>query len=125
VLADIRVVLLAARPESYDTPGPIEVSVYEGFPGAVKDKWGLPTLMLSDVREFFEWTETHGRALLDRFETLRNQAHRRFDELPDEGGAAFAETMRLVVEESPIRIFKEEIGKETYKRIIGQHLSRK
>src|SRR5271169_4226862 len=37
--------------------------------------------MLADVRVFFEWVESYGRAQLDRFEALRIRAHRSFDEL--------------------------------------------
>jgi hypothetical protein len=128
VLADIRVVLMAAAiagPTAYDVPGPIEVPVYDGFAGATTDRWELPTLMLAGVREFFEWVESYGRAQLDRFEALRTGAHRSFDELPDAGEAAFAESLKSLVEESPLRTFKEALGDETYNRLIRQRLSRK
>lgn len=127
VLADIRVVLLAAvaAPRAYDVPGPIEVQVYEGFPGATTDQWGLPTLQLAGVREFFQWVASFGRTQLDRFEALQVRAHRSFDELPDGGAAARAETLRLLVEDSPIRSFKEALGEETYNRLISQRLSPK
>jgi hypothetical protein len=121
VLADLRVVLMSAipGPAAYDVPGPIEVQVYEGFPGANKDRWGVPTLMLAGVREFFEWIESYGRLQLDRFEALRTRAHRSFDELPDAGDAAFAESLKRLVEETPIRSFKEILGEETYNRVIS------
>ena len=127
VLADIRVVLSAAAtgPRSYDVPGPIEIQVYEGFPGATKDRWGLPVLMLAGVREYFEWIETHGRAQLDRFNGLSSRAHQGFDRLPDGGDGAFAESLKRFVEELPIRSFKEELGEETYSRVITQRLSNK
>jgi hypothetical protein len=127
VLVDIRVVLMAttAGPLAYDVPGPIEVQVYDGFPGASANRWGVPTLMLEGVREFFEWAESYGRAQLDRFEALRVRAHRSFDELPDGGAAAFANSLKSFVEESPIRTFKEALGDKTYNRLISQRLSPK
>ncbi|MCC8959486.1 hypothetical protein H8B02_40615 [Bradyrhizobium sp. Pear77] len=125
VLADIRIVLMATigGPKSYDVSGPIEVSVYEGFPGATKGRWDLPVLKLDGVREYFEWIGDYGRAQLDRFEALRKRAHQGFDELPDGGDAAFAETRKYMVEEMPIRSFKEDLGQETYDKLIQQRVS--
>ena len=127
VLADIRVVLsaAAAAPKNYDIPGPIEVQVYEGFPGATKDRSGVHVLKLASVREYFEWIGTHGRAQLDRFNGLRSRAHHCFDRLPDGGDGVFAETQKRFVEELPIRSFKEELGEEMYSRVITQRLSTK
>jgi hypothetical protein len=125
VFADLRVALTAAvpGPTAYDVPGPIEVLVYEGFPRATPNRWGLPTLMLADVREFFRWLASYGRALLDRFEALKVRAHQGFGGLPDEGDAAFAKSFKEFVEESPIRTFREALGDETYNRLINQRLS--
>jgi hypothetical protein len=125
ILNDIRVLLMAAigGPKAYDATGPIEVQVYEGFPGAVKDRRGVDVLPLPDVRSYFAWTENHGSTLLDRFNVLLGQAQHSFDALNDGGDEAFAETLKLVVEEAPIRSFKRELGEETYNRLIEQHLS--
>jgi Restriction endonuclease len=129
ILVGIRVALFAAMagPSAYDVPGPIEVQVFnDGFPGATTDCWGLPTLMLADVREFFNWLESYGREQLDRLEALRIRAHRSFDELPDDAAeAAIANMLRRHVEDMPIRTFKEALGDETYNRLINQRLSRK
>jgi hypothetical protein len=78
--------------------------------------------MLAGVREYFEWVERYGRAQLDRFEALRTRAHRTFDELPDAGEGAFAKSLMGLVEESPIRTFKEALGDATYNRLISQRL---
>jgi hypothetical protein len=129
ILVGIRVALFAAMtgPSAYDVPGPIEVQVFShGFPGATTDCWGLPTLMLADVREYFNWLERYGREQLDRLETLCIRAHRSFDELPDDAAeAAVANMLRRNVEELPIRTFKEALGDETYTRLINEHLPRK
>jgi hypothetical protein len=94
-----------------------------GFPGASTDQWGLPTLMLPGVREFFEWVQTYGKTQLERFEALRDRAHRSFDELPDGGAGAFAEALRALAEEAPVRTFKDALGEEAYNRLIHQRLS--
>ena len=126
ILNDIRVVLLAyiGRPKTYDVPGPIDVSVYDGFPGAVKDKWGCHILQLPDVRSFFAWIETQGAMLIDLFKALRDQAVRDFETLSDSGEAAFAETLKLLAEETPLRVFRGDLGEETYQSLIHKHLTR-
>jgi len=125
VLADLHVALMAAAvtgPSAYDVPGPIEVSVYKGFPGATTDQLGLSTLVLADVRAFFKWLMRYGTEQLERFDALQIRAHRSFDGLSDRG-AAFAETMKLLVEESPIRTFKDVLGDELYNQLIRSRLS--
>jgi hypothetical protein len=82
-------------------------------------------LLLDGVREYFQWVETHGRAQLDRFNGLSRRAHQGFDRLPDGGDGALAESLKRFVEELPIRSFKEELGEETYSRVITQRLSNK
>lgn len=123
VMANIRIILFShlARPAAYDTPGPIEVSVYEGFPGAAKDRWGVPTLRFSGAREFFIWFEAYGKEQLVRFETIRSRARASFDVLPDQD-AAFRATLKATVEELPIRAFREELGEDLYSSLIARHL---
>lgn len=124
ILVDMRVVITAAigGPKAYDAIGPINVHVYEGFPGAIKDRWGIFVLPLPNVRDHFSWIESYGASLLDRFNALHGKVRRSFDSLPDGGDSEFARTLKLLIEESPIRTFKDALGEETYDRVIDQRL---
>jgi hypothetical protein len=120
ILADIRLDQFASMggPKTYDS-GPIEVQVYEGFPDSAVDEWGVWVLTLADARAFFNWFQRFGRSQLDRFEALSRRAHHDFDNLPDDqGDAAMMRSLRLFVEESPIRTFRHDLGDEIYDRLI-------
>jgi hypothetical protein len=82
-------------------------------------------LPLRDVRGYFAWIESFGATLLNRFNALHDTARQSFDSLRDGGEAAFAETLKLVVEEAPIRSFKKELGEEAYNRLISRRLPQK
>jgi hypothetical protein len=47
------------------------------------------------------------------------RAHRSFDELPNAGKAAVSKSLKRLVEESPIRIFKQALGEEISNDLIA------
>ena len=119
------VIAFIAAPKTFDTAGPIDVIVYDGYPDAVQDRHQSNVLRLKDVRAFFQWIEKTGKSLRERFEELSKQAR---DDIQQSGRwwgcQRLLKSLRLMAEEFPIRIFKEALGEETYKRLIDNKLGK-
>lgn len=107
-------------PKSYDQPGPIETGVYDGYPGEIADQHGLPVVRHKDVRAWFRWVENQATSLLAQIETLEAEVFQGFEALHvEESNAAFKDTLRLILEEMPVRLLKPLVGDAEYARLIG------
>lgn len=107
-------------PNSYDRPGPIETPVYEGYPGAILDRHGMPVVRHDDVRAWFRWVEDEATSLIERIDALETEVFQGFEELSvEETSATFDETLRLIREELPVRLLKPLVGDAEYGRLIG------
>ena len=123
VLADIRTIIFAAmaQPKTYDEPGPIEVQANPDIPGAVVDSNGLHVVILPSVRDYFEWIMPIANELLAKYNALSKRAHEAFEALPDvEGDAVFQRSLNAVAEETPIRVFRENLGEATYASLLAR-----
>ena len=125
VLADIRMIIFAAmaQPKTYDVPGPIEIPVHPDTSGAVLDSHGIWSLHLPSVRAYFEWMVLQAQTCLAKYRALHQRAHAAFETLPDDMANAASERMiNEIIEELPIRVFRDQLGDEIYSTLIKDHL---
>lgn len=123
VLVDIRMIILAAmaQPKTYDKPGPIQVQANADFPRSVVDSHGLHVVVLSSVRDYFDWIMPIAKELLAKYEALSKRAHEAFEALSDsEGDAAFERSLYAMAEETPIRVFRKYLDEKTYTSLLAQ-----
>jgi len=128
LLIDIRVVLFAAmaQPSKYDQKEPINVNVYEGFPGAIRDEYGTYGLPLSSVRSFYKWIIPYAESLLRRYRDLSARVRHAFDSLSDdEVEASFARSLVEIRGEMPIRVFRDLLGDEEYFSLLARKFNTK
>ncbi|SFB60251.1 Restriction endonuclease [Rhizobium sp. NFR07] len=111
---------MSAGPRSYDQPGPIETQVYDGYKGAVPDRYGLPVVRHDDVRAWFQWAEQCSMSLLERIDLLEEEVFQAFDALDSKtADAAFDKTLESICEEAPIRLLRSIVGEDEYHRLLG------
>jgi Restriction endonuclease len=121
LLAEGRMLLFAIAygPRSYDHPSPIETQVYESYPGAAPDKYGVPMLRHRDVRAWFQWIQNSLISVIKRINLLEQQTTQAFDAFEESKiEAAFEETLNAIREEAPIRILRPLVGEQEYQRLL-------
>lgn len=122
-LNDLRVALGAAmgQPKRYDEPKPICVPVYEGFPNAAKDKYGLYNLEFRSVRDFYAWLLPWSKSLIERYRNLSKVVRKKFDDLPEEAqDDVFKTALGAMREETPVRAFRKLLGDEAYFSLLNR-----
>lgn len=122
LLAEGRQIMLEilGGPKSYDQPGPFHVPAPDGHAGPVTDRFGQPALELRDVRAWFNWARTSAQSVIDRTALLRRSTSEAFDALPEaDTDAAFESALAEMRTEMPVRLLKDRLDPEEYKRILS------
>lgn len=114
-VGDLMLAISGVNPESYMGPEPVRLAQDLTDPLKELDGWfEVPT-----VREYFELVEASATKCLAEFRALSDEANKRVDALGDEKfNEQTNKTLRQLMEETPIRVLKNKVSDEEYRRLL-------